>query len=169
MILKTVDPDPDDRLTSKWAFGAVVAGVAVIVAYFAFGMPGMDHGAATPAAHEMDDSTTMGSVVSSPTEMTPQGFRSAMSNVDSFVVNVHVPYEGEIDGTDAFIPFDSITDSPDLPADLDVPILLYCRSGRMSLIAGEALLGLGYTDVAHLTGGMQAWSDRGLPLTNEAQ
>jgi hypothetical protein len=33
------------------------------------------------------------------------------------VVNVHIPYEGEDRGTDAFVPFDQVEQHAELPAD----------------------------------------------------
>jgi rhodanese-related sulfurtransferase len=77
------------------------------------------------------------------------------------VINVHVPYEGEIAGTDLFIPYDRITESSELPSDKDAPLLLYCRSDRMSREAGEDLVAAGYTNVAHLVGGFVAWEASG--------
>ena len=80
------------------------------------------------------------------------------------MVNVHIPYEGEIQNTDLFLPYDQIEESLDKLPDKDSPIVLYCRSGRMSTIAAEALVALGYTRVFELNGGMVAWEQAGLPL-----
>ena len=79
-----------------------------------------------------------------------------------FFVNVHIPYEGEIDGTDANIAFNTIGENLDkLPQDASAEIVLYCQSGRMSEIAAETLSGLGYTNVAHVAGGMIGWRNNG--------
>ena len=83
---------------------------------------------------------------------------------DFTLVNVHIPYEGEIQNTDLFLPYDQIEESLDKLPDKDSPIVLYCRSGRMSTIAAEALVALGYTRVFELKGGMVAWEQAGLPL-----
>ncbi|MHB1103783.1 MAG: rhodanese-like domain-containing protein [Devosia sp.] len=81
---------------------------------------------------------------------------------DFTFVNVHIPYEGEIAQTDAFIPFDQIGINLDrLPTDKGASIVLYCKSGRMSGIAANELAALGYTDVSHLAGGMIEWERAG--------
>ena len=81
------------------------------------------------------------------------------------LVNVHVPYDGELPSTDAFIPFDAISEELDrLPADRGAAIVLYCRSGRMSEIAATELAKLRYWNVSHLAGGMLAWEKAGHPL-----
>ena len=83
------------------------------------------------------------------------------------LINVHIPYEDHIDGTDAFISFDSILDSADLPTDKQAPIALYCRSGNMSAQASAALADAGYINVIDLDGGMNAWAAEGNPLLND--
>lgn len=100
------------------------------------------------------------------TLLAPAAYQAAVAEPGAFVVNVHTPYEGEIPGTDAFIPYDNISANIDkLPADKGAPLYIYCRSGRMSAEASPALQALGYTDVIELDGGMQAWEAAGLPLT----
>jgi sulfur-carrier protein adenylyltransferase/sulfurtransferase len=42
----------------------------------------------------------------------------------------------------------------------DVPVVLHCRSGVRSEQAARALLAAGWTDVAHLDGGVLAWVDQ---------
>jgi rhodanese-related sulfurtransferase len=86
------------------------------------------------------------------------------------LVNVHVPYEGEIPGTDLFIPFDRVeTNLGRLPADKGARLVLYCRSGSMSAIAARTLVRLGYTDVWNLKGGMIAWQQGGYPVARTAR
>ncbi len=88
-----------------------------------------------------------------------------LQNKDFFFANTHIPYEGEIADTDAFIPFDRTAQRlNEYPADKNAKIVLYCRSGRMSAIAAEALMKAGYTNVWNLEGGMIAWEQAGYPL-----
>ncbi len=45
--------------------------------------------------------------------------------------------------------------------------ILYCASSGRSALAVQALQGLGYTDVAHLDGGLKAWKENGRPVTHQ--
>jgi len=42
--------------------------------------------------------------------------------------------------------------------------IVYCASGGRSALAAMTLTGLGYTDVAHLDGGIKGWREAGQPL-----
>lgn len=102
------------------------------------------------------------SLPSSGDTVTVAQFRREMKNDKVTFINVHVPYEGEIEGTDAFIAYDKIVESSNLlPEDKSAPIILYCKTGRMSAEAVETVKKLGYTNVHHLTGGMDAWKRSG--------
>ncbi len=81
-----------------------------------------------------------------------------LQNKNFTLINVHVPYEGEIEKTDSFIPYNEVVaNSASLPTDKNAPIILYCKSGRMSEEALVTLSKMGYTNVRHLAGGMDAW------------
>jgi rhodanese-related sulfurtransferase len=97
----------------------------------------------------------------------PAAFAGRMGDKGAVLINVHVPYEGEIERTDAFIPYDRIVGDTRLPTGKSTEILLYCRSGRMSEMAGKALHDAGYTNLAHLEGGMRAWEATGRTLLQD--
>lgn len=91
--------------------------------------------------------------------------QSMLANKDFTFVNVHIPFEGNIAGTDLSIAYDQVDQSLDqLPADKDAQVVLYCRSGRMSTIAAQTLVGLGYSNIWNLAGGMVAWEQAGLKI-----
>lgn len=98
-------------------------------------------------------------------EIAPDELRGMLERKDFPLINVHVPDEGTLPQTDAAIPYNEIAARvAELPADCGARIVLYCRTGRMSAEAATALVGLGYRDVSHLAGGMEAWRARGYPL-----
>lgn len=95
----------------------------------------------------------------------PTQLKQMLTAKDFVFINVHIPYAGEIAQTDAFIPYDQVEQNiSKIPADKNAKIFLYCSSGRMSAIAAEILVKLGYTTIWNLDGGMIAWESAGLPL-----
>lgn len=46
-------------------------------------------------------------------------------------------------------------------------VVLYCASGGRSALATRVLQELGYTDVAHIDGGLKLWREAGLPVIEE--
>ncbi len=89
---------------------------------------------------------------------------------DFVFVNVHIPFEGNIADTDLSIPYDQLTEPANLaqlPVDKNAKIILYCRSGRMSAIAAENLIKLGYTNIWNLKGGMVGWEQAGFEIQDK--
>jgi len=79
---------------------------------------------------------------------------------DFFLLDVHIPEQEHIDGTDAFIPYDDIASYiSELPEDKDTEIVVYCRSGSMSTAASAELIEMGYTNVKNLEGGVNAYNE----------
>ncbi len=99
------------------------------------------------------------------TDVSAVELQAMLEKKDFVFVNVHIPFQGDIAGTDLSIRYDQIEQNlAQLPADKNAKIVLYCRSGRMSEIAAGKLVSLGYTDVWNLAGGMVAWEAAGFPL-----
>lgn len=99
----------------------------------------------------------------------PEEFADAIADPARVTINVHVPFEGTLPGTDLAIPFDQIeSQQARLPSDRATPVAIYCMSGTMSAEAARALEGLGFTDVVDLEGGMLAWQQSGREVSSSA-
>lgn len=97
--------------------------------------------------------------------ITSSQLKEALKRKHFFLVNVHVPYEGEIERTDAFIAYDKIPENlRRLPKDKNAEIVVYCRTGRMSALAARELRDRGYKRVFELKGGMNDWARSGYPI-----
>ena len=97
-------------------------------------------------------------------QISPKELKAQLEHKDFTFINVHTPYEGEINQTDVLIAFDQIGSSKLLPKAKNAELVLYCRSGRMSTTAAATLVKLGYTNVRELRGGMNAWTAAGYKL-----
>lgn len=51
--------------------------------------------------------------------------------------------------------------APDKLPDTDARIIVYCGTGKRSLLAARTLQRLGYADVANYAGGLTAWKEAG--------
>ncbi|GEM_PF-1430277 len=89
--------------------------------------------------------------------------KQMLSEKDFVLVNVHIPYEGEIAGTDYNIDYRNIDEFEKRFAK-DEKIVIYCRSGAMSANAFKKLKERGFTNVYDVQGGMIAWQQIGEKL-----
>ncbi len=87
-----------------------------------------------------------------------------LENKNFDLINVHIPYQGEIPKTDANIAFNRINDIMEQYPRKDALIVLYCMSGPMSQYASRELVKSGYTNIVELAGGSNAWKRSGNDL-----
>jgi len=103
-------------------------------------------------------------------DITAQQLNKMLKEKDFTLINVHIPYDGEIPQTDLFIPYDKIEKNASrLPQEKNAKIVIYCRSDRMSKIASMTLVEMGYTNILNLKGGMKAWKEAGYVLIRKEE
>ncbi len=89
--------------------------------------------------------------------------KQILQNEDVFLVDVHIPEQQHIKGTDLFVPFNEIEKFQDkFPKDKNTAIYLYCEGGPMGNAAAESLYKLGYRNLINLEGGTNAWRNANL-------
>jgi len=144
--------------------GSVLAGLALV----AIGFVALNGSGSSPASGLAAGETIHQGTGGTWTNVTPDRLAQMLGHKDFTFVNVKTPYIGEIDRTDLYIPYDQLTArASQLPQAKDARILVYCRSGVESAQAAQALLGLGYTNVLNLDGGMNAWQSSGRTLVQK--
>jgi rhodanese-related sulfurtransferase len=140
--------------STVFLFGLVLIALVAVVS--------LACGTASPAATPGNEVTVDGGTYRA---INPAELKAMLDEEDFLLVNVHVPYEGEIPGTDLFVDYDKIERSLSaLPEDKDAKIVLYCRSGSMSDTAARTLVDLGFTNVWDLDGGFVEWETQGYAL-----
>jgi rhodanese-related sulfurtransferase len=97
-------------------------------------------------------------------------FVQMIDNKDFILINTHIPYEGEIPGTDLLIPFNEIDQhKTELPNDKASRLVVYCKAGPMGDIAAKKLVQMGYTNVINFKDGMNALEKAGRSLHFRSQ
>jgi rhodanese-related sulfurtransferase len=97
-------------------------------------------------------------------------FIEMMDHKDFILINTHIPYEGEIPGTDLLIPYNEIErNKSKLPKDKAARLVVYCKAGPMGDVAARKLVQMGYTHVIHFKAGMNGWEKAGRSLQFRAQ
>ena len=125
-----------------------------IIVLFAFVLIG---GCVSTAQPQENENGNTGTIAYS--SISAQELEQKLENKDFFLLDVHIPEQEHIQGTDAFIPYNEIgANLSKLPVDRNTPIVVYCRSGSMSLEASQKLVDLGYTNVMNLEGGVNAYN-----------
>ena len=89
------------------------------------------------------------------------------ADADAQLVDVREPDEWAETGIapDAvLIPLGDVEAQAPAGLTADQPVYVICRTGNRSQTASEILVGLGFTQVYNVDGGITAWVDAGLPV-----
>lgn len=102
-------------------------------------------------------------------EITVVELKAAFDNNEDFILlDVRTDSEfqqGHLDNTYALIPHEEVLSRLDeLPADKEMYIYCFCRSGRRSGLATSQLRQAGYVHAYNVVGGILAWAGAGYPL-----
>lgn len=92
------------------------------------------------------------------TDIAPQELRRLLEADGCFLLDIRDPEElaaGRIIGS-VSVPMEQL-ERKLAGMRKDAPLVLYCRTGRRSRAAAQALREAGYTDVRSLAGGIEAW------------
>jgi rhodanese-related sulfurtransferase len=91
---------------------------------------------------------------------------AALRDAGAFMLDVREPFEWD----EYHMPGATLIPLGALPARLnevprDKPVVVVCRSGNRSEVGRDILLRAGFTAVTSMDGGMRAWRNAGLPVT----
>jgi len=81
------------------------------------------------------------------------------------LINVHIPFEGEIVGTDLHISYTNLKGLEAALGDKGRWAILYCKTGPMSAQAVNKLVSLGYWNLLDMPEGFAKWMIAGYPFS----
>jgi molybdopterin/thiamine biosynthesis adenylyltransferase/rhodanese-related sulfurtransferase len=99
-------------------------------------------------------------------DLTPAEFEREIGD-GAVLLDTREPHEfaeAHIEGAELVPPSEVTARIDELAPDSDERIVLYCRSGNRSRKAAEELAELGYSNLAHLEGGILAWQEDRRPV-----
>lgn len=130
------------------------------------GVPETVDDVGTDAGEEPADVAPPEAIYQTVDPQTLQAWLDEETDNELLLINVHIPYAGEIPGTDLHVPY---LETANLVGALDNEkgrkAVLYCLSGPMSKAATNALVEIGFYNVYDLPAAMIGWKNAGLPLT----
>ena len=98
--------------------------------------------------------------------LTVEELHTELAAKDFVLLNVHVPHDVDIPGTDAALTYEDVDAiAAYLGADLEKKVVVYCFGTSMSKPTGTTLAARGYTHVRYLLGGYGAWEKAGYDVT----
>lgn len=104
--------------------------------------------------------------------LTPQQVAAELAGGDAVLIDVREPQEqeagaigGAISAPRGMLEFYADSTLPSHKEEFDPArrIILHCASGGRSALGAVTLQGMGYSNVAHLDGGIKAWAEAGHP------
>jgi rhodanese-related sulfurtransferase len=96
-----------------------------------------------------------------------QSAHDALSSGGAQIVDVREPEEWAETGVpvgSVLIPLGDLEAQATAELDSGQPVYVICRSGNRSRAGSDILVGLGYTQVYNVGGGVTAWIESGLPV-----
>ena len=151
--------EPSRLLQSRHALATLLVAAAMSVAFAAIATAG------EPAATATASAPAPAAVAVAPMSQEALLEHQSRHPDHLFVLDVRTPQEyaeGHVPGA-VNVPQDQLASRlAEVPKDKDV--VIYCRSGRRSVLAADVLAANGYSRLSHLEGDMNAWLAKGRPV-----
>lgn len=100
-------------------------------------------------------------------EISPEQARRMRDEGKAVIVDVREPHEYQAERIHGALLYPLSTFDPaTLPADGDKQVIFHCGVGGRSMKAAQQCLASGRPAAAHITGGLKAWKESGLPTVS---